>query len=84
MLVNETCTALKEVCGVFDLTNMVVDPTCFTKGAHVSIISKVRPCISYQTTTILVSVRTPKVEIIYFELSVSECLSDTCLPFILL
>jgi hypothetical protein len=35
--------------------------------------SKVRPCISYQTTIILVSVRMPKVEIIYFELSVSEC-----------
>jgi hypothetical protein len=49
MLVNEKCTALKEVCDIFDLTNMVVDPTCF---------------------------RTPKVEIIYFELSVSECLID--------
>jgi hypothetical protein len=33
MLVNEKCTALKEVCDIFYLTNMVVDPTCFTKGA---------------------------------------------------
>jgi hypothetical protein len=37
MLVNEKCTALKEVCDIFDLTNMVVDPTCFTKGASPSL-----------------------------------------------
>jgi hypothetical protein len=27
----------KEVCDIFDLTNMVVDPTCFTKGASPSL-----------------------------------------------
>jgi hypothetical protein len=37
MLVNEKCTALKEVCDIFYLTNMVVDPTCFTKGASPSL-----------------------------------------------
>jgi hypothetical protein len=37
MLVKEKCTALKEVCGIFDLTNMVVDPTCFTKGTSPSL-----------------------------------------------
>jgi hypothetical protein len=37
MLVNEKCTALKEVCDIFDLTNMVVDPTYFTKGASPSL-----------------------------------------------
>ena len=37
MLVNEKCTALKEVCGIFDLTNMVIDPTCFTQGASPSL-----------------------------------------------
>jgi hypothetical protein len=37
MLVNEKCTALKEVCDIFDLTNMVVDPACFTKGASPSL-----------------------------------------------
>ena len=33
MLKNEKCTTLKEVCDIFDLTNMVVELTCFTKDA---------------------------------------------------
>ena len=37
MLVNEKCIALKEVCDIFDLSNMVVDPTYFTKGASASL-----------------------------------------------
>jgi hypothetical protein len=37
MLVNEKCTALKEVCDIFDLTNMVIDPTYFTKDASASL-----------------------------------------------
>jgi hypothetical protein len=37
MLVNEKCTALREVCDIFDLTNMVVDPTYFSKGAAASL-----------------------------------------------
>jgi len=31
MLVEEKCTPLKEMCDIFDLINMVHEPTCFTK-----------------------------------------------------
>ena len=29
--------SFKQICDIFDLTNMVVDPTCFTKGASPSL-----------------------------------------------
>ena len=43
MLVNEKCTALKEVCDIFDLTNMVVDPTCFTSPSLNDVILTNKP-----------------------------------------